>query len=125
MSQQLIFVYGTLRRGGRLGHVLGKDQLYFDDPIRVEGLQMRAVSKSFPAVRQTGRTEDVVTGELYSVSGTMIRRLDQIEDVGGGMYRRVQIDVGEGLEAWVYVWGVNEKMWQAAPVITSGDWINR
>ena len=79
MSNQLVFAYGTSRE--IIANQLGALQTYFKGPVQLIGL-----------------TGEVVEGELYSTTQSMLQNLDEVMAVG-----RVQIEVGEGLEAWIYM----------------------
>lgn len=95
----LLFVYGTLRRGG------GKDGL-------LEGarfLRPAIVSGSlydlghYPALVLDGRA--IVHGEVWRCPTGALAAIDAYEGVDEGLFERVRVDIGsEGL-AWTYVAG--------------------
>lgn len=55
--------------------------------------------------------------EVYEVSDDTLMRLDRLEGVGYGMYRRVPIHDG----IFIYEW---DRDVDGLPVIESGDWVN-
>lgn len=107
----LVFVYGTLRRGGgshdlleRLGAVyLGKGS------VAGELLDLGA----FPGARKSRSPSARVVGEIYRVPNATeaLKALDEYEGVGPGalvtsLYRReiteVTLEKGERVSAWIY-----------------------
>jgi gamma-glutamylcyclotransferase (GGCT)/AIG2-like uncharacterized protein YtfP len=120
MSEELVFVYGTLRRGAsnhfRMqsaqllgeGHVFGK--LY--------------LVTWYPALCCGG--VDTVVGELYRVSTALLAALDAFEGVSGECceYRRVKAEVslksGGKQQAWVWEWQGEFRQLQH---LKDGDWL--
>ena len=109
----LLFVYGTLRRGGGIasfGRVIGPDK------IEGELYDLNA----FPGFIQG---EGKVVGELVEIPTEMLSLLDRYEGVEGGLYRRIRVMTESGQEAWVYeLTGVPV---QGLQKIESGDWFKR
>ena len=119
MSEHLVFVYGTLRRGG-----------------------VRAMPDLFPGARFVGggsvrgRLYDLgeypgllldeagsaVTGEVYEVDDEILRQLDEIEATTFYSRRQVGASLDDGRRAcWVYVYDAESH--PGRTLIASGDWI--
>jgi len=119
MNKHLVFVYGTLRRGG-----------------------LRSMPDLFPGARFVGRAEvggslydlgahpgllldasgSSVTGEVYEIDDAMLNELDAIE--APSHYRREQVEASLGdhrTTCWVY--GPDPEFYPRRTLITSGDWI--
>lgn len=119
MGKHLVFVYGTLRRGG-----------------------VRAMPGLFPGARFVGgggvrgslydlgefpgllleESGPPVVGEVYEVDEEVLDRLDEIEATS--FYRRERVEVslgGRRAECWVYVY--DPALYPGGALITSGDWI--
>jgi gamma-glutamylcyclotransferase (GGCT)/AIG2-like uncharacterized protein YtfP len=127
MAEHLVFVYGTLRKGGVRAMPLvaptcldyGEAQLYgrlFD-------------LGAFPGLR-IDPTGSVVHGELYGVDDATLDRLDDIEQYfperpNESYYVRLRVEVtnnGENVGCWTYEF--NPLLIDAGPQIDSGDWIS-
>jgi len=119
MSKHLVFVYGTLRRGG-----------------------IRAMPGLFPAAKFIGAAEvrgnlyDLgaypglmldessapVTGEVYEIDDEILRELDEIEASSNCWRRQVEVSSGnQKMPCWVY--GPKPEFYSLNTLITSGDWI--
>ena len=127
-EEELLFVYGTLMRGGPMhGHLClkGRD-VQFISTARVSGILYDATH--FPVLRLIpGRL--IVQGELFSFPKSRNiceKYLDGIEGVGGGLYDRVEAVVvmptGLRVRAWTYVGHGNWYM--KYPMLVDGCWKN-
>lgn len=124
---ELVFVYGTLRRGGSNAFLM--DGAEFVGRGRVEG-KLYAISWYPGLVLE--RDMGWVTGEVYRVSQEQLRALDEFEgisanEIEGAEYRRVGAAVA--LEGMPYddTLNCNAFEWKG-PVseekrIPSGDWL--
>ena len=120
-----VFVYGTLRRGGRndinalqpaptyvgMGEVAGS--LYHLD--------------WYPGLTLGGEEAVTVVGEVYAISAELEVVLDRIEEIkpdAGSEYfkREIEIDV-EGRRLACLVYEVNPQRVAGRPRIGHGDWI--
>ncbi len=115
-STELIFVYGTLRRGGsnhcrmdgstHITHATVKGKLYQVDWY--PGLVLDAKGST-------------IEGEIYSVPHSMIADLDQYE---GPEYRRIQHQAtnqaGQTFDVWVWEW---KQSTDGLELIPDGDWL--
>jgi len=118
-----IFVYGTLMRGLSRHHFMSDGR--FEGEATAKG---RLISLGeYPALLDGSGT---VRGEVYSF-GDLPAALDVLDDVENfdpanpesSEYvreaRRVALDDGEEVGAWLYVYN---RLRESAPIIPSGDW---
>ena len=112
-GDDLIFVYGTLRRGGSHHRLL-------------DGARMLGPWTSGPHYNMLDRRiewdllsqKERVIGEVYRIEHGMLPALDAYEGCPGD-YRRVRITTPYG-EAWLYLW---DRAAPPAPVVPGGDWL--
>ncbi len=126
-GRELVFVYGTLRRGG-------------SNAFRMKGAKFvgrgYVAGKLYTISWYPGlvleRSGDIVTGEVFRVGPEQMRALDEFEglpagEIEGSEYRRVQVEcvvesggLNDTSMVWAYEWkgAVEEDRW-----IPSGDWI--
>lgn len=125
--RELVFVYGTLRRGG-------------SNAFRMKGAKLlgrgyvagKLYTISWYPGLVLGKAGGIVTGEVFRVGPEQIRALDEFEglsagEIEGSEYRRVKVEciiesaaVDDAEMVWAYEW--------KGPVdedrrIPSGDWI--
>lgn len=126
MSQgpQLVFVYGTLRRGGSNHFRMAGADFVADGTIT--GRMYRIDWYPGLVLDPAG---DEIRGDVYSVEPELLSALDAFEgvsagEVDGSEYRRVQTTVvkqdSQILTAWVWEWlGMVEESQR----ISDGDWL--
>lgn len=115
----MVFVYGTLRRGG--SNHFRMEEADFVASATVRGRLYRI--DWYPGLLLDDSGDDVI-GELYQVSAEIMESLDAFE---GPEYRRVMTEVQSGGDhrspqaAWVWEWlcPCDEKQ-----RILSGDWLS-
>ena len=104
-----LFVYGTLMDPAVRARVLGVQALVTARPARLTGYRRLAIPGFEYPVVAAGAPEDVVEGQLLDrLTTDDYALLDEYEDVGDGLYARVQVtvDTEDGQQAsWVYVQG--------------------
>jgi len=115
MNGELVFVYGTLRRGASNHYRIQSAE--FVTAGSVCGQLFRVTW--YPALLSGG--PDLVKGELYRVSSSSLSELDEFE---GCEYRRIKTEVlledGTSEQAWVWEWlGNTNKLVR----VLSGDWL--
>lgn len=121
MTEETIsmFVYGLLRPGLSLYHVLEPYVLDVAENAHVRGFRMYA--GSYPiAIR--GGLSDIIWGALLEVKNdeALIREIDGIES--GYNRERVKVETPEGeREVWMYVWP--GEPWGEA--VEDGDFVSR
>ncbi|MCB9555810.1 MAG: gamma-glutamylcyclotransferase [Deltaproteobacteria bacterium] len=111
-AEQLLFAYGSLRRGQPYHHLLGNSPF-----VRLtHSVAQYTLSDlgEYPALSCGGDT--AITGELYRVTEQTLLSLDRYE---GREYHRQQIDLQDGTTAVGYVCELPQ-----APRIASGDWVD-
>jgi gamma-glutamylaminecyclotransferase len=111
---EVLFVYGTLRRGGPSHTLLGAASFVAEATVRGCLYHFGA----YPALRPLGETE--VHGELWRCDAETLRRLDSYEGVEEGLFRRVSLRSSGG-ECWAYVAGPRLRLEEATP-LDSGRW---
>lgn len=106
---QLIFVYGSLKRGYRLHRLLAGQEF-------LGAAQTASQYRMFDLGEYPGLTESddgvSVTGEVYRVTAECLLMLDDVEDVGAGMYARRRVCLaqeftGAGVDAWFWLRSVS------------------
>ncbi|MES2922374.1 MAG: gamma-glutamylcyclotransferase family protein [Verrucomicrobiota bacterium] len=123
-SPQLVFVYGTLRRGGSNHFRMAGAEFVAQGTIT--GRMYRIDWYPGLVLDDTG---DEIHGEAYSVGPDLLSSLDIFEglsagEIEGSEYRRVQTTVvqqdSRTLTAWVWEWlGLTHESQR----ITDGDWL--
>lgn len=112
-AHDLLFVYGTLRRGGSHHRLLGDAEHL---GAWRSGPHYRMLDMGpYPALVQG---EATVAGEIYRIRPEMLPMLDAYEGCPGD-YRRERIDTEFGM-AWVYLW---DRVAPTAAAIPGGDWL--
>jgi gamma-glutamylcyclotransferase (GGCT)/AIG2-like uncharacterized protein YtfP len=107
-SRELVFVYGTLRRGGS-DHFRMASAKFITSGL----ITGRLYQVSWYPGLVLDDAGDEIAGEVYSVDSDMLGKLDSFEgistdDTEGSEYRRVSTNVyhpdGGELTAWVWEW---------------------
>lgn len=120
---ELVFVYGTLRRGG--SHHWRMDGAEF---VRSGVIRGRLYRFDWYPGLVADDAGGEITGEVYAVGAELLAALDLFEglsagEIEGSEYRRVRVTVsgGDPVTAWIWEWlgPVDE-----ARRITGGDWLN-
>lgn len=124
-SPQLVFVYGTLRRGGSNHFRMAGAEFISSGTIR--GRMYRVDWYPGLILDPTG---DEIHGEVYAVDTDLLSALDIFEglsagEIEGSEYRRVETSVvkqdSQALAAWVWEWlGIVDESQR----ISDGDWLN-
>ena len=120
MGKHLVFVYGTLRRGGAGGMSVRFPGATFIADARVSGGLYDL--GAYPGLILGGSGSSVV-GEVYEVDDELLNELDEFE--ASSCYRREQVEItlGDGgRECWIYVPERHPENSQRT-LITSGDWV--
>ncbi len=88
-ARTLVFVYGTLKRGGS-NHGWLDGQTYVGDARTVPGFRLYVVA-DYPGLVATPEDQVGVTGEVWSVDTAALARLDELEGVAEKLYRRAPL----------------------------------
>ena len=105
-ANSLLFVYGTLKRGGEEHRRLAEHQVRFLGEGRIQGRLFRIKGESYPAAAPT-TSRRYVRGELYELNSPdkALKKLDKFEGTDEGLFVRKLADVWVGREkvkAWTY-----------------------
>ena len=130
MSDEYIFVYGTLRRdpGQSMYHVLARYSDFIGDGY-VYGKLYEV--DNYPGLKASGRLKEKVYGEVYRLRDPdyVFKLLDDYEECSDKYpepheYKRVQIDVhltdGRKLQAWAYEYNHPT---ESLELISSGNYV--
>ncbi|KAL2892063.1 hypothetical protein RDABS01_007972 [Bienertia sinuspersici] len=97
-NQTLIFVYGTLKQGFPNHHLL-KDLMSSNDAVflgshkTLNSYPLVCGPLGIPFLINIPGSGHQVKGELYSVSGRALARLDELEGISRGHYERLPLEV--------------------------------
>jgi gamma-glutamylaminecyclotransferase len=87
----LIFVYGTLKRGGRNFHHMAGQQ-FLGEARTPPGFRLYELD-GYPGMLIKPDDRDGVTGEVWSVDTAGLAQLDLLEGLAQGLYRRIPINL--------------------------------
>lgn len=96
VDSQLVFVYGTLKRGLANHKLLLTAR--FEGEAMMEGIRLYDLGPYPMAIHRPG----LVHGEVYRVDAPVLANLDRLEGVPR-LYRREQRALADGRQAWVYL----------------------
>lgn len=107
---KLIFVYGTLKRGCCNHHFLAGQQ-FVGEARTAPGFRLYDLGGHPGLVGQPDDTAGVA-GEVWAVDAGALVRLDALEGVAEGWYRREPVPLlppfaGRGVEAYVHPHGIS------------------
>ncbi|MDB6169112.1 MAG: ytfP [Verrucomicrobia bacterium] len=105
----LVFVYGTLKRGGS-NHAFLAGQEFIADARTPPGFTLYVLDE-YPGMVAEPSDSDGVTGEIWFVDGECLRQLDLLEGIAEGLYERVSVPLvsppAEGaVESYLYAQSV-------------------
>ncbi|HEV7473812.1 MAG TPA: gamma-glutamylcyclotransferase family protein [Pyrinomonadaceae bacterium] len=119
MNKHLIFIYGSLRRGG-VGAM----------SVRFPGSEFVAEAKVSGSLYDLGaypglllnESNSLVTGEVYEVDDELLSKLDEFEASSNYLRKQVEISIGtQRTTGWTYE--PDPRFYSLSTLITSGDWI--
>ena len=119
MNQHLVFVYGTLRRGGARAMSIRFPNSKFIADAKVNGSLYDL--GAYPGLL-LNESNSLVVGEVYEVDDEVLNELDDIE--ASSYYSRKQVEISLGThrkECWIYE--PNPESYSLHTLIPSGDWI--
>ncbi|HSH40520.1 MAG TPA: gamma-glutamylcyclotransferase family protein [Arenicellales bacterium] len=114
MNKHLVFVYGTLRRGGSNHYILADSD--FLGPYITEPRYTMFRLGQFPAV--VARGDCPITGELYRVSDEVFDLIDELECYPSVFSRQI-IHTPAG-DAWMYLYN---RLVGTDHRVRHGDWL--
>lgn len=119
MNKHLVFVYGTLRRGGAQAMSKSFPSSKFIANAKVSGSLYDL--GAFPGLL-LDESNSLVTGEVYEVDDEILNRLDDMEASSDYWRKQVEISLGTYRRTcWIYA--PNPQSYSLHTLITSGDWI--
>jgi gamma-glutamylcyclotransferase (GGCT)/AIG2-like uncharacterized protein YtfP len=119
MNKHLVFVYGTLRRGGARPMSIRFPNSKFIGDARVSGSLYDL--GDYPGLL-LNESNSLVIGEVYEVDDEILNGLDDFEAASN--YWRKQVEISLGIQrriCWVYE--PEPESYSPSTLITSGDWI--
>jgi gamma-glutamylaminecyclotransferase len=90
-ERKLIFVYGTLKRGGSNHHYLAGQQ-FLGEARTAPGFRLYDLG-GYPGMIPRANAPEGVTGEIWSVDSEALKHLDGLEGLAEGLYRREPISL--------------------------------
>ena len=119
MNKHLVFVYGTLRRGGgRAMSVRFPNSKFIADAQVSGGLYDLG---AYPGLLLDG-SNSLVVGEVYEVDDETLNELDEFE--ASSHYRRKQVEISLGARRGVcWTYEPDLEFYSPRTLITSGDWV--
>ncbi len=109
-APQYLFVYGTLKRGGKSYRELsGKHAVRFVGEARIRGALYNLSREAFPGAVVTPSPNRFVKGDLFELHDPQrsLPELDDFEGVDEGLFRRELVDAwarGRRVKAWAYLY---------------------
>src|SRR5258705_12788337 len=119
MNKHLVFVYGTLRRGGARAMSIRFPSSKFIADAKVSGKLYDL--GAYPGLL-LNESSSLVIGEVYEVDDEILNKLDDFE--ASSNYWRKQVEISLGTQrriGWTYE--PNPEFYSLTTLITSGDWI--
>jgi gamma-glutamylcyclotransferase (GGCT)/AIG2-like uncharacterized protein YtfP len=121
----LVFVYGSLKRGQTHHHLLATAR--FEGEARASGLALHdlgpfpmAIAAAQPEAGSETDLETVpVSGEVFAVDRETLEQLDRLEGVPR-LYQRQRLELLDGRLAWVYLGQPHQV--RHVPALVAGCW---
>ena len=119
MNKHLVFVYGTLRRGGEGAMSIRFPNSKFIADAKVSGSLYDL--GPYPGLL-LDESNSLVIGEVYEVDDEILNKLDHFEASSDYWRKQVEISLGTHRRmCWTYE--PNPEFYSHRTLITSGDWI--
>ena len=118
MNQHLVFVYGTLRRGGAGAMSVRFPNSKFIADAKVSGSLYDL--GAYPGLL-LNESNSLVIGEVYEVDDETLTKLDDFEASSNYLRKQVEISLGTQRKVcWTYE--PDPEFYSLRTLITSGDW---
>ena len=119
MNKHLVFVYGTLRRGGARAMSIRFPNSKFIADAKVSGSLYDL--GAYPGLI-LNESNSLVIGEVYEVDDEILNKLDDFESSSDYWRKQIEISLGSQRRlCWTYE--PNPESYSLHTLITSGDWI--
>jgi gamma-glutamylcyclotransferase (GGCT)/AIG2-like uncharacterized protein YtfP len=121
MNKHLVFVYGSLRRGG-----VGAMSIRFPNSKFIANAQVNGSLYDLGAYPGLllDESKSLVTGEVYEVDDEILNQLDEFESSSDYLRRQVNVDIGNDItKSWIYVPEHSSEFNSERTLIKSGDWM--
>ena len=119
MNKHLVFVYGSLRRGGAGALSIRFPNSKFVADAKVSGSLYDL--GAYPGLLLS-ESDSVVVGEVYEVDDEILNKLDNFEASSNYYRKQVEISLGNQRKmCWTYE--PNPEFYSLRTLITSGDWL--
>ncbi|MBA2524816.1 MAG: gamma-glutamylcyclotransferase [Pyrinomonadaceae bacterium] len=119
MNKHLVFLYGTLRRGGARAMSMRFPNSKFIADAKVSGSLYDL--GAYPGLLLS-ELNSLVIGEVYEVDDEILNKLDDMEASSDYWRKQVEISLDTHRRTcWVYE--PNPEFYSHRTLITSGDWI--
>jgi len=119
MNKHLVFVYGTLRRGGGRAMSIRFPNSKFIADAQVSGSLYDL--GAYPGLLLDG-SNSLVIGEVYEVDEETLNELDEFE--ASSHYWRKQVEISLGARRQVcWTYEPSHEFYSPRTLITSGDWV--
>ena len=119
MNKHLVFVYGTLRRGGARAMSIRFPDSKFIAAANVSGSLYDL--GPYPGLL-LNESNSLVIGEVYEVDDEILNKLDDFEASSNYWRKQVEISLpGHRSMCWTYE--PNPEFYSPRKLISSGDWI--
>ena len=101
-----VFVYGTLKRGGR-NHSFLAGRQFLGEARTPPGFTLYSLGE-YPGMVRQDDDHTGVTGEVWAVDTACLQQLDELEGVAEGLYERVSLTLAppfadEPVETYLYL----------------------
>lgn len=105
-----LFVYGTLKRGGKWHHYLA-GQTFLAEARTQPGFTLYSLD-GYPGLVASTEDKEGVSGELWAVDPSCLRKLDEFEGLHEGLYRRESIPLASpqsAADTYVYARSITSR----------------
>jgi gamma-glutamylcyclotransferase (GGCT)/AIG2-like uncharacterized protein YtfP len=101
-----VFVYGTLKRGGPNHHLMAGQK--FVATARTKPIYKLYSIGDFPAMVEVPQEGSPIEGEIWNVDSACLSKLDRLEGLEEGLYKRVPIHLQppnhtQPVEGYIYL----------------------
>lgn len=94
-----LFTYGTLQKKEVQLDVFSRPLVGFEDELTQHKISDEKIANLYPTLQHTGKETDTIKGQVYTLSHQELQKADKYE---GEAYKRIQIQLSSGKNAWVY-----------------------